>query len=459
MPFKKLAELTILEKLLTGSISSAPHRIYGNVNAIDLDYNSFVLNETCNRTAPISDIYNYTAPPPCSINATTSPWTLTGASETYRILTNGIVNQTGNFSNEDFEALENEQLLGKSASMQIITHVDNRTADQHVLLFNPFSALEGNFSEPEKPVDMTASDLEHFGMDYIAQTTSVVTKCFSITKACGMQNLTESNSSSVPYHCSDIFLGDLNQTPANGIEQLKGWNTSFYDFDNGSPRTTSTAAQLNPFTYNVTAVVNSLDFLGLIDFGDPQGAQGSIVDAGNGRIAFALSCTSHVYNVKYSLVDGNIYHFNASLADPREAAIIKAPLQSGFGSYMLYQQASMAVLLTDITVAEAMELSFSQIGLALGIGAYDNVESLAERLRADIMLTEVPKGPFYFLVVCLCLYAILVLVFTCLAFSMRKRRGVSEAQALLVPKLPFGVTDLIKIIWEKGKAFLRNDKK
>jgi len=130
-----------------------------------------------------------------------------------------------------------------------------------------------------------------------------------------LHNATDDNAS-IPYHCSELFNGDLNKIPNNGLERLKGWNTKFFDLDNGSPRWISVASQLNPFSYNVTAVVDSINLDGLARAHDLQVHQGTVVGIGNGRVAFAISCTSTVYDVTYSLVNGNIYAFHTTLAAP-----------------------------------------------------------------------------------------------------------------------------------------------
>lgn len=47
-----------------------------------------------NKTVP--NTYDDYDPPPCSIDNTTDPWTLTGSDAAYRVLATGLLNQTGN---------------------------------------------------------------------------------------------------------------------------------------------------------------------------------------------------------------------------------------------------------------------------------------------------------------------------------------------------------------------------
>lgn len=427
-------KLTISDKLLQGTIGPTVQRVY-NLNYVDpSSRGGFKINSTiCPHDDTIPDIYDDKIAPPCSIDNSTSPWTLRSAPASYRVLATGLQNQTSDYHKEDFNALRIASDLGTFDDTQLVTHIDLVTHDQHVFYFNPMLAEEDSDKQERTTITLVNNDLERSGLDYIANTTSIVTKCSPITMDCRMNN-TNRNNSSIPYHCSDIFNGDLNEIPANGLERLKGWNTTFYNFENGSPHNVSIASQLNPFRYNVTAVVDSIDIGGLIEFGDPQVSQGTIVEINNGSVGFAISCQSTVYDVTYSLVNGSIHVFNTTPADPRTAAIIKAPLQAGFGSYTLFEKAAMSVLFSEVTVTESMELAFSQTFLALAAGVYDHAPNLKQRLRADMTLTQLGKGPFLFLVVCMFLYAFVILVFTVIALSIFWRSDVRELQAHLIPK-------------------------
>jgi hypothetical protein len=427
-------KLTIPDKLLQGTVDELPQRAYGD-NYVDPEsIGGFKIDDTlCSLEETIPDIYNDKLDPPCSIDNTTTPWTLYGAPSAYRVLATGLLNQTSDYNKEDFDALRNSSDSGMFNWTQLVTHYDLATDDQHVFLFNPILAEED--SEKQKPsrISLVNNEFDRYGLDYIANTTSIVTRCDPITVDCGMQT-TNGTESSIPYYCSDIFNGDLNEIPSNGLERLKGWNTIFYNMEDESPRNISVASQLNPFHYNVTAVVDSINIGGLIDFKDPQALQGNIIGIGNGRVGFAISCTSTVYDVTYSLVDGNIHSFNKTLANPITAAIIKAPLQAGFGSYALFEKATLSVLFSELTVMDSMNLAFSQTFLALASGVYVRAPNLEQRWRADMMLTKLGKGPFYLLVVCMFLYAFVVLVFTVIALSIFRRSEVQEMQVRLIPK-------------------------
>ncbi|KAB2108361.1 hypothetical protein AG0111_0g2714 [Alternaria gaisen] len=428
--------LLVGDKVLEGTLAQTTQRVYEAIfedpDFVHPDlFGSFKLNNTiCPLNETIPDIYDENAPPPCSVYGS-SPWTLLDAPSAYRVLANGLLNQTGGYNNEDFSALTTASVAGAFDNTQLITHIDVNTNEQHILYFNPWSAEEdSNIQIGSKPA-LVNQDMENVGLDYIATTTSVVTKCAPITKDCGIYNSTNMDSP-IPFRCSDSFYGDLNEIPTNGLERLKGWNTTFFDFNNGTFRKISIASQLNPFSYDVTVVVDSIDIEGLVRFGDPQVPQGVVVEVGDGRVGFAISCNSTVYDVTYSLVNGSIFAFNTTLAAPSTAAIIKAPLQAGFGSYELFEKAAMSVLLSNSTVMDAMELAFSQTFLALAAGVFAPAPYVKQRWRYDMTVTKMGKGPVLFLVVSMFLYALFVVVFTIVALSLFWRRDVREVQARLI---------------------------
>ncbi|RII20070.1 hypothetical protein CUC08_Gglean001469 [Alternaria sp. MG1] len=375
--------------------------------------------------------YDHDAFPPCTINGSSKPWTLLDTPSAYRVLATGLLNQTEEYNNEDFNTLNVASDAGAFIYTQLVTHIDDVTNEQHVLYFNPWSAEEYSDSPKVSKLDLTNQDVERVGIDYVAETISVVTECTAITTDCGIYNTT-SDASSIPYHCSNGFYGDLNEIPANGLERLKGWNTTFFDFHNDPSLNVSIASQLNPFSYNVTAVVDSIDLDDLILYGDPQVLQGIVVEIGDGRVGFAMSCNSTVYDVTYSLVNGSILVFNTTLAAPSTAAMIKAPLQAGFGSYELFEKAAMSVLLSHSTILDAMELAFSQTFLALVAGVYDPAPFIEKRWRYDMTVTKIRKAPFYFLVVCMFMYSIVVLVFTLIALSLFRRSDVRALHSQLM---------------------------
>ncbi|OCL02135.1 hypothetical protein AOQ84DRAFT_424282 [Glonium stellatum] len=423
--------LIVGDKLLHGLIIMSVHTIYDDVSRVQTGSNfwpSFTPNSYCAPTlsAPLQDPFFNMTSQPCSLDTSSKLWSVRDPPDTYRALDTAFLNATSDFNKEDFAQLDAEWDLGSSNGNQLVSHVD-QAGNLHVLLFNPFMAREydlGNY-------------ITNFGKDYVANTTSMVTVCKSATQARNLHNQNTDGNLSIPFNCSGIFSGDLNKAPSVGLEQFKGWNSSFYYIDNGVSQDIPVSSQLNPFTFNATAAVSSIDFSSLVSFGDHQTIDGAVVDAGDGRVAFALSCTSTIYDVTYSLVGGNIAQFKAAPSTPQKASIIKAPLQVGFGRHVLFQQASMAIILTQITVAEAMGLAFSQVGMALAAANFDAAPALQARDRWNELLTEVPKAPLLFLVAICLMYAALVLGLIIVGILVRRDASIINRQASLVPRLPW----------------------
>jgi hypothetical protein len=244
-----------------------------------------------------------------------------------------------------------------------------------------------------------------------------------------------------------MFSGDLNVPPVDGLEQFKGWYTSFYDFADGLPKNISVASQLNPFLYNATAAVVS-DYLQDLEYWDsPDVDNGALVDVGSNRIAFAVSCESTVWDVRFSLVNGSIIQFNATMSDPRKASIIKAPLQVGFGRHALFEAASLAVASVysdgNYTLSNEMGITFSQIGIALGFGAFNYSLSELIRYRWDEPVTRVPKAPLWFLVITCLFYAVVTSGIATAAISLRRIKSYSEAQYELLPREPISLKKIV----------------
>ena len=269
-------------------------------------------------------------------------------------------------------------------------------------------------------------------------------QCAFATQDCQMtlKNASMASTRSIPFHCSAIFSGDLNQTPLNGLERASGWNMSFYEVVNGVPSTIPYQAQANPFFFYAAAAVDSASFSDIRPT-STDGFEAGIVDGGQGRIAFAVSCNATIYDVQYSMINGNIARFKAVSSDPRKANIIQAPLQVGFGQYALFQAASSAASRAFISSSGAGSLepllddvakAFSEIGMAAASGAFTYDKNIQQRYRGDIEVTRVPFIPFWFLVVSCLLYSLSGIVMFAAAFVLHKHQPIRKKQLQLVPK-------------------------
>ncbi|KAL8829144.1 MAG: hypothetical protein Q9170_006304 [Blastenia crenularia] len=385
------------------------------------------------------------APLPCSLDESFNLANVVNPSFVYLTLGKGISQTTANFNGINFTSQLEGEDKNTATPYQIVTHSDNGLS--HSLFFYPDAAREYDLSE---------FGLGHnWGIDFVAETTSMVTECTFATPQCEIENDSVNsgpNNMSIPFHCYNDFSGNLGQTPLTGHERAQGWNMSFYDLIDGSPKNIPVQSQSNPFHFYAATAVNSID---LEDFqSQTEGSQGndSVVDAGSGFIAFALNCQATIYDVTYSLVNGSFYEFNATKSSPQKASIIKAPLQVGFGQYQLYLDASIAVLANNDSIPVTMGTAFSQTAMALASGVFDFDNNTMQRERYNANVTEVRKAPLIYLVVVCLVYSMFGMAMTVMAFYLRRVPGVREQQRkLMVEWTP----DLYTILVPTGQSVLQ----
>ncbi|MCJ1474293.1 hypothetical protein MMC13_002951 [Lambiella insularis] len=353
---------------------------------------------------------------PCSLNATTGLLNLEYAPYTYLTLEAGISQVSANFNAMNFTTQSRSENTGTGTNERVITYVDPDTDISHSMLFYPDAAMEYQYYEAM-----------NYGIDYVANTISMSTDCTFATEQCQLKSkLSTDQNMSIPYNCSAEFNGDLNQTPLNGLERAQGWNMSFYELANGVPESIPYQAQSNPFFFFAAAAIDS------VSYSPSDDAQIQFVDAGKGRIAFALNCSATIYDIRYSLINGSIAEFHPTPSNATIASIIQAPLQVGFGQFRLLQTAAAAAP-ASVPYLVSMQKAFSQVGMAAASGAFTFDKNIQQRYRYDVLVTMVPMAPFWFLVVTCLLYSAAGLVTLAAALLLRKDSEIRRHQADLVP--------------------------
>ena len=371
-----------------------------------------------------------TAPIPCSLILTDGLTNVANPSFVYLTLGTGISQISQDFNGLNFTDLAGEEEKHTATPYQVVTYEPEANIS-HSLLFYPDAAAEYDYS--------AFGFGTHYGIDYVANTTSMVTQCTFATRECDVRGATtdstDGNNISIPFHCYDDFSGNLGQTPSTGHERAQGWNMSFYQLIDGKPSNIPVQAQSNPFHFYAATAVNSINLQGFQTNNSlPEGrpGNGSFVDAGQGYTAFALSCEATIYDVTFSIINGSFWDFNYSISSPQKASIVQAPLQVGFGQYHLYQAASLAVIANNDSVAETMGKAFSQTGMALASGVFDFDNNIQQRFRWNVSVTKVPKAPFFYLVVVCLVYSVFGMVMTILALHLRRSPLVKDQQAKLM---------------------------
>ena len=364
------------------------------------------------------------APPPCSLNKTDDLTNVANPEFVYLTLGTGISQISDSFNGINFTQLRNEEEKNTATPYQVVTYQPPNENVAHSLFFYPDAAAE--YSDDYGYVS-------NFGIDYVANSISMVTECTFATQECDIRadatNSSGRNNISIPFHCYPDFSGNLGQTPTTGHERAQGWNMSFYQLVNGTPTNIPVQAQSNPFHFYIATAVNSISYS---DIPDDNPDKVSFKDAGEGFTAFALNCEATIYDVTFSIVNGSFKQFNHSISTPQKANIMQAPLQVGFGQYHLYQAASLAVLVLNDSLTTTMGKAFSQTGMALASGVFDFDYNILQRFRWDKSVTMVPKAPLIYLVIVCLVYSVLGMVMTIWALHLRRRPDVRDQQARLM---------------------------
>jgi len=245
----------------------------------------------------------------------------------------------------------------------------------------------------------------------------------------------------VPYDCGPTLHGDMMNntgTPFNsstGIAQSPS-STGFFlqlfgkdDFDDpvgmyGYNNFTTG----NPFYLATGASLATTEALA----NDPEAVQVSGVDQLNS--GFILQCTSTVYEVTYITVNGSVVNGTYKVANDTlpsnlrwTLTYVQAYSQNALEAAWISgaQQSN-----TSEELADFFAQRFSETALSMVVGITEPAPTLAERSREHLLVTRLPKAPFFTLIVLNLLYAALGVLLAGLAIASQPRR-TRDVQARL----------------------------
>ena len=331
---------------------------------------------------------------------------------TYLLLDTGISDKTANFTSLDFATL-NRKADSLTASLDLVVHTEDSTKPDHSFLFWS-GAVE----------ELDNGTIKNYGLDYVAQTISVSTTCSFATRNCNFTNTT-SEQGHLLYNCANFFTGALNEPQHGSIEKVDGWATKFYDLINGTFQSTPERMQSNPINFFLAGAIKTSIAGDIQDYIPIATEPGDLFVAGSGQIALVLQCTTGVYNVEYTLSDGNITDFIPILSNSSTATIVTALFRLGFGTYNLFQRASSAILSLD-DFRMNMQLAMSEVIIAGSYGAFTYGPNLAQRFRWDQTVTQISRPALlYFIIICL-LYSALGFGLMIAAFVLRAKQRIRE---------------------------------
>ncbi len=263
-------------------------------------------------------------------------------------------------------------------------------------------------------------------VDYTVSTYAVTTQCNPVTASCF--NPSSISGASAPYKCPFAFQGAVN-TLVNAPNSVA---EAYFTDSNGSNNDTTSNPIGNPYYHAAMLLMNTRN-------GRPPGLQNDpeATEGGHGGSIVALFCTSTVYDVTYSSVNGTITHWTTSPSNNSNTMIVQGTQRlTTVGNPNLIQAATVAGLSDSAQeVANQFALAYSQTALAVSTGAFEPRAASASQVRETILVARVPKAPLFALVLANLMLVLLGIILTLVALiSLRGSTGEVQAR-LSIPTL------------------------
>jgi hypothetical protein len=253
-------------------------------------------------------------------------------------------------------------------------------------------------------------------LDYSAHSYAIQTECKPVTSSCmGPDNFVGNR---INYNCPFNFNGNL---------ALEPWAISFYTDASMTDNETIRGIE-NPYHFAVAAAQSPN--LGRVNLKLEEDLE--IMVSIHGATLFALTCTSTVYDMEYSSVNGSITRWEASVSNSSVANIFQSIQSQAFvGTNQLQEAAAMAMFSnTSAQVAELFAQAYGRVSMAGAAGALQSTPGLEAQARSTIIAARVPYAPLIALVVANLLLVILGVILSALAVFSASG-DAAEAQARL----------------------------
>lgn len=274
--------------------------------------------------------------------------------------------------------------------------------------------------------------------DYQAKTIATISQCQPMTRQQCNITYTENNGTE-RFQCNENFVGSFGLTGLNvsatGVEENGAPNIGVA-FSGNSELTEVTGEILSarPNSYYTTLdpqiyTTNPL-YYGVWAFGFPgPDITGGIVDNDDSYYwgdlhggVWMLNCSTMVYDVTYSWVNGTVTSFNKSMSSPELAALLTGPLAVGSSPYVRNSLTSVAMAAGSANysagIARIFSNEFSKLLLAYSVGALETQVVLKQQDRFTIAdIARVPMIPLYLLLATKGLYVLAVIVLAIAAYA------------------------------------------
>ena len=266
-------------------------------------------------------------------------------------------------------------------------------------------------------------------LDYSATTLAIGTHCLPISSKC---QLSANSGSNTPFDCSSGFYGDLTAFSVAGVDfstnnsyttatQGTVWfldpgltryaNASFTSNTRADPEAINIAH--NPYHLGVWAAL-------LPSPTDQDPPPSETIYTITGTLTYLLNCTTTVYDMTYSWINGTISSPKLSVANATMGTELQWPSYLNLGKrYMDTAAYGAGAETTNQAIADAWSTSYSTTAMGLTAGFLSNRTNLLEQIRETRLVSRVSKVPLYFLIALNLLYAGIGLALAIIAMGSR----------------------------------------
>jgi hypothetical protein len=208
---------------------------------------------------------------------------------------------------------------------------------------------------------------------------------------------------------------------------------AYFTDSTGSNNDTSLLNIDNPYYYSAMILANMRNACPAALVKDPQVLLGGY----GGSTIVALFCTSTVYDVEYTSVNGTTKNWKTSKSNGSTTLLVQGTQRlTDVGTPNLIQPVSIAGLSDSAQdIADQFATAYSQTALAVASGALEPRSALASQVRKPILVARVSKTPLFVLVAANLLLVLLGVVLTIVAL-ITVQGNTGEVQARLsIPAL------------------------
>jgi hypothetical protein len=262
-------------------------------------------------------------------------------------------------------------------------------------------------------------------IDFQASTFALTTQCTPISQACG---LIAAYGASTPFSCTSAFQGDV-----TALRSGRPIGIVLLEDDTLTTNITFGSKDLNPYYFGTWALVDTQGHLpGQASLGRLLQEDPEIVTPVHGGLAWVLSCSTTVFELAYSRINGTVQALSVTRANASVGGIIAAPTNEGFGQSDIEIAARISSFsTTSQELANKWAALYSQTALGLSAGVMSPRSNIKQQTRSSILVARVPKLPLFVLIGLNLLYALLGILLALYAACFSSPSTTKDIQARL----------------------------